>query len=458
MKVSIDEIRIKEGRRSLDADHVKELADSIRELGLLNPITIDSENTLIAGLHRLEAARRLGWKEVECTVSSLDGLQAELAEIDENIIRSGLSPVEYGEILLRRKEIYEALHPETKNGGDRRSGKIRSAKCTSDSESSRSFVDDTAEKLGVNPCTVRRQIQTARNLTPEAKKIIKESETKLSKKAALKLSRLEPEQQKEAAALLAAKEIQNIEEYSSGAGATVDMPHTNMESESQTYAEKSGSAAGVFPLETEPQEYTSKGLPEQNKMKNLKATPDFENHYLTEQNRLEKQTVSDGLLNGNDIGESDIKGHKCLVSESGTVHRQQPETEPVPVHTQFHKPEPELPQPAWQKDKAVPSSACATPDMEPQGGISLKEIIADLKDPDKDCSGTPDSFLQEYDAFVRKFHREIGWYNDPYYDTVYPFLTDGQLTDLRSLTDSIISSVEELFQKVKTASEQKGTE
>ena len=59
-------------------------------------------------------------------------------------------------------------------------------------------MDDTAEKLGVNPCTVRRQIQTARNLTPEAKKIIKESETKLSKKAALKLSRLEPEQQKEA--------------------------------------------------------------------------------------------------------------------------------------------------------------------------------------------------------------------------------------------------------------------
>lgn len=449
MKISIDEIRIKEGRRSLDTDHVRELADSIHELGLLNPITIDSENTLIAGLHRLEAARRLGWKEVECSVSSLDGLQAELAEIDENIIRSGLSPVEYGEILLRRKEIYEALHPETKNGGDRRSGKIRSAKCTSDFESSRSFVDDTAEKLGVNPCTVRRQIQTARNLTPEAKKIIKESETKLSKKAALKLSRLEPEQQKEAAALLAAKEIQNIEEYT--LGTTADMPHTNMQSESQTYAEKSGSAAGVFPLETEPQEYTSKGPSEQ-------STLDFENHCLTEQNRPEKQTVSDGLLHGNDICESEIKEHKCLVSGSETVHRQQYETEPMPVHIQFHESEPEVPRQAWKKDKAVPSSACVTSDKEPQGGISLKEIIADLKDPDKDCSGTPDSFLQEYDAFVRKFHREIGWYNDPYYDTVYPFLTDGQLTDLRSLTDSIISSVEELFQKVKTASEQKGTE
>lgn len=454
MKVSIDEIRIKEGRRSLDADHVKELADSIRELGILNPITIDGENTLIAGLHRLEAARRLGWKEVECTVSSLDGLQAELAEIDENFVRSGLSTLEYGEMLLRRKEIYEMLHPETKatyDGGAFRGNQHTNGVGDKMSHTSKSFVQDTADKLGVVPRTVERQIQTARNLTPEAKKIIKESETKLSKKAALKLSRLEPEQQKEAAALLAAKEIQNIEEYSSMAGATADMPHTNMESESQTYAEKSGSVAGVFPLETEPQEYTSKGLSEQ-------STPDFENHCLTEQNRPEKQTVSDGLLHGNDICESEIKEHKCLVSGSETVHRQQYETEPMPVHIQFHEPEPEVPLQAWKKDKAVPSSACVTPDKEPQGGISLKEIIADLKDPDKDCSGTPDSFLQEYDAFVRKFHREIGWYNDPYYDTVYPFLTDGQLTDLRSLTDSIISSVEELFQKVKTASEQKGTE
>ena len=116
MKVPIGEIQINEGRRGLDAAHVRELADSIRELGLLNPVTVDSENNLIAGLHRLEAVRTLGWDEVECTVSSLEGLQAELAEIDENFVRNGLSAIEYGEMLLRRKEIYEALHPETKAG------------------------------------------------------------------------------------------------------------------------------------------------------------------------------------------------------------------------------------------------------------------------------------------------------------------------------------------------------
>ena len=41
MRVLIKEIRIREGRRRLDDSNVKELAESIQELGLLNPITID---------------------------------------------------------------------------------------------------------------------------------------------------------------------------------------------------------------------------------------------------------------------------------------------------------------------------------------------------------------------------------------------------------------------------------
>ena len=72
--------------------------------------------SLIAGLHRLEAARILGWTEIECTVCGLEGLQAELAEIDENVVRTALSTIEYGELLERRREIYESLYPETKAG------------------------------------------------------------------------------------------------------------------------------------------------------------------------------------------------------------------------------------------------------------------------------------------------------------------------------------------------------
>ncbi len=361
MQVPIKEIRVKEGRRRLDMGHVKELADSIRELGLLNPVTIDKEKNLIAGLHRLEAVKQLGRSEVECTLSSLDGLQAELAEIDENFVRSGLSAVEYGEMLLRRKEIYETLHPETKAGAAQAAAMNRAVGnnvADKMSATSKSFVEDTAEKLNIAPRTVRREIQTAKNLTTEAKEIIRNADTKISKKAAMKLSRLEPGQQKEAAALLAAKEIGSVEEY----------------------MEKAGKAS-PFP-------------------------------------------------------------------------------EPGPAHTELAGQKQRPQQQAGQEKAAVPPAPVSpAPDTaQESGGVGLKEIIAELKDPDKDCSGTPDSFLQEYAAFVRKFHREIGWYSDPYYDAVYPLLTEGQLAELEGLTGSLCSAAEGLFRKVETAVRQKGME
>lgn len=351
MQVPIGKIQIKEGRRSLDAGHVKELADSIRELGLLNPLTIDRDYVLIAGLHRLEAVKALGWEDVECTVSSLEGLAAELAEIDENIVRSDISTLEYGEILLRRKEIYETLHPETKEGiaqaisMNRTLGNNVSDKM---SVTSKSFVQDTAEKLGVVPRTIERQIQTAKNLTAETKEIIKKSDQKISKEAALKLSRLGPEQQKEAAALLAAKEIRTVDEY--------------------TAKVKSAQEAEI---------------PAQSNL------PD----------RL---------------------------------------------------PEPQYIEPVADKPvEAEPPAPAGDCPLQTGHAASLKDVVAELKDPDKDCSGTPDSFLAEYEAFTRKFHKEIGWYNDPYYDTVFPSVSPEQLASLRELTDSICLAAEELFHKVE---------
>ena len=214
MKILISDISVNPGRREARLDHIKELAQSIANVGLINPITVDKAHSLIAGLHRLEAAKLLGWTEIECTVSSLEGLQAELAEIDENFVRNDLSPVEYGDLLLRRKEIYEALHPETKNGGDKKSQEIRTRKARSDSFDP--FVADTAKKLGISRRTVEERIQTAKNLTPEVKEIIKGMDAPIPKKTALKISRLNPEQQKEVAGLLASKEIKSIKDYHPG--------------------------------------------------------------------------------------------------------------------------------------------------------------------------------------------------------------------------------------------------
>ena len=116
MKVKISDIKVNQGRRGVLDNDVEELALSILDVGLLNPITLTGDYTLIAGLHRLEAVKLLGWTEVECTITDLEGLSAELAELDENFARANLSPLEMGDLLKRRKDIYEELYPETKAG------------------------------------------------------------------------------------------------------------------------------------------------------------------------------------------------------------------------------------------------------------------------------------------------------------------------------------------------------
>ena len=196
MKIRIDDVKINAGRRDTDEDSVRELAKSIADISLLNPITVTPDHTLIAGRHRLEAAKLLGWAEIECTVCEADGLLAQLAEIDENMVRTNLSPIEFGDLLLKRKQIYETLHPENRQG--MRNGQTSKNDNLSVLET-RSFTQDTADKLGVSPRTVERQVQIAKNLTPEAKEIIQSSGKKITKENALKLSRLEPEQQQEAA-------------------------------------------------------------------------------------------------------------------------------------------------------------------------------------------------------------------------------------------------------------------
>ena len=199
MRMKISEIKVNPGRRDTQQRNVEELARSIAAVGLMNPITVTQDNTLIAGLHRLEAVKLLGWTEIECVVSEADGLQAELAEIDENFVRAGLSHRELGDLLLRRKELYEAIHPETRQG--QRNGQTAKNANFSLLET-KSFAQDTADKLGVSKRTVEQLVQTARDLTPEAKKTIRDAGDKITKGAALKISRLPPDQQEEAAAVL----------------------------------------------------------------------------------------------------------------------------------------------------------------------------------------------------------------------------------------------------------------
>ena len=208
MRIKICEIKINPGRREATTEAIEELAQSIAAVGLINPITLDQNNTLVAGLHRLEAVKLLGWTEIECNIIGMSDLQAELAEIDENIVRTRLSRQELGEQFLRRKEIYEMLHPETRQG--MRNGQT-SKNANLVSLETKSFAQDTAEKTGMSKRAVSRLLQIANNLSGEAKQIVQAND--MTQDTALKLSRLPYHQQAEAASLLAAGTVQSVDEY-----------------------------------------------------------------------------------------------------------------------------------------------------------------------------------------------------------------------------------------------------
>ena len=203
MKYSIDEIIIPLHRkRTLNREKCEELSSSIKDIGLLQPIVITKDKVLISGLHRLEACKLLGWHEIDCIEKDYDELNAELAEIDENLIRAELTTLERAEHLKRRKEIYEAKYPTTKRpqGGRR----------PKNSEIISPFSEDTASKLGVSPRTVQQEVQIAERIAPEVKKIIADTELADSKKELLKLARMEPEKQIKIAEKIVKSEAKSV--------------------------------------------------------------------------------------------------------------------------------------------------------------------------------------------------------------------------------------------------------
>ena len=121
---------------------------------------------------------------------------AELAEIDENLIRnSDAHYLDADAKYLRRKEIYEALHPETKQGVAQAIGMHKVLGNNVAAETATTFNADVAQKVGTPERTLRKSIQRARDIVPEAQDEIRK--VGLGKEKALEVARTPAEQQVE---------------------------------------------------------------------------------------------------------------------------------------------------------------------------------------------------------------------------------------------------------------------
>lgn len=87
MQVLIKDIKIKKRVRK-DLGDLEMLKESLKRFGLMNPITINSQNELVAGHRRLEAAKALGWISIDAVqVDTKDKLLLLELELEENVQR-----------------------------------------------------------------------------------------------------------------------------------------------------------------------------------------------------------------------------------------------------------------------------------------------------------------------------------------------------------------------------------
>ena len=471
VSIKIDEIKINPGRREVDKNVLKDLVESMDEFGLFSPIIVDTEHTLVAGLHRIEAAKLLGWTEISGYVGDFNELQAELAEIDENFVRSPLSGMERNELLLRRKQIYEELHPETKNGGDKCSEKSRTTRCRSAFEQVKPFTQDAADRLHLSRRTVERCVHIASSLTPEAKKVIRGAEDKFPQKEELKLTHVEAAHQEEAAKQYLAGKIRSVSEYKpDNPGATDEKSEDEPQEDGTMPIKPETPRAEESPHSAAVETVSVPTLPQ----------PDTENHDVSALvtpisgekgvKEPERQSGHTDSLEKNGAPASvarDASGNAKAKSPPSPVNTENHDVSVLesPIssengvkkaerqqsgHTDTDSPEKSGSSASVAQDAPKAAKTESPPPKEqPRRVPTIKEIVADLKDADKERPCTPDIFMMEFGRFIEGLIDHIEWFEMPDYTGVFSELTEEQYQTLHEKQKSVRSSMDKFMKLVR---------
>ena len=104
-------------RRHFDDAALRELADSIKSQGIIQPLLVrplGSENTyqIVAGERRWRAAQLAGLKEVPVYVRQLSDKEVMAAALIENLQREDLNPIEEAEALQALRDALELTQEE----------------------------------------------------------------------------------------------------------------------------------------------------------------------------------------------------------------------------------------------------------------------------------------------------------------------------------------------------------
>ena len=211
--IPLDQIDVVDRLRVVDPAHVAAIAESIRDIGQSQPIEVrkapGSEKLLrdryilVSGAHRIEAVRSLGRIDIQARIVTATDAEARLREIDENLARHDLNPLDRAASYALRKEYYEKLHPEARHGGatkqtieNKRDAKIASF------QPILSFAAATARATGSAERTVQRAVDMYDRLAPAIRARVAGTPIARQEGELFRLSRLTAEEQAQAVELM----------------------------------------------------------------------------------------------------------------------------------------------------------------------------------------------------------------------------------------------------------------
>jgi ParB-like chromosome segregation protein Spo0J len=151
--------------RPVNDEEVKRLAVSMQQIGLMTPITVrliedeDSDRwEMVAGRHRLAAAKLLGWKRIDIIEVDWTDTEARLWEISENLHRADLTQ------LQRKEQIAEWIRlTDEKNNNCRNAAVIKRGPGQPEGG-----LSAAAREIGVKRTSAQEAIKVA-SLSDEAK-------------------------------------------------------------------------------------------------------------------------------------------------------------------------------------------------------------------------------------------------------------------------------------------------
>lgn len=102
-------------RKDITLESVADLAKSIKEVGLIEPIVVRKSNgqfEVIAGHRRLLASRLAKLTKIPCVVKEATDAETDIMKLHENIYRQDVNPIEEGHYFKYLQRNYEATYKE----------------------------------------------------------------------------------------------------------------------------------------------------------------------------------------------------------------------------------------------------------------------------------------------------------------------------------------------------------